>query len=137
MSTASSNPNPNLNADMGLRAHADSATMEWQASPSGSVWRKRLHLVGGAETGQVTSIVRYDPNSSFPAHDHPSGEEILVLEGVFSDEHGDWPAGSYLLNPEGFHHAPFSKEGCIIFVKLRQYPGSDRKHVALRVDREI
>lgn len=64
-------------------------------------------------------------------HDHPDGEEILVLEGVFSDEHGDWPAGTYLLNPEGFRHAPFSREGCLLFVKLRQFPGRDRKHVAI------
>ncbi len=102
--------------------------MEWTPSPSGTVWRKRVHLVGAPESGQVTSIVRYDSRSSFPAHDHPEGEEILVLEGVFSDEHGDWPAGTYLLNPEGFRHAPFSEEGCVLFVKLRQFPGRDREH---------
>jgi len=108
--------------------------MEWQASPSGTVWRKRLHLVGSPEAGQVTSLVRYEPNASFPVHDHPEGEEILVLEGIFSDEHGDWPAGTYLLNPEGFRHAPFSKEGCLLFVKLRQYSGAGRHHVATRTD---
>jgi anti-sigma factor ChrR (cupin superfamily) len=123
-----------VNGDMAVRAHADSAAMAWQASPSTTVQRKRLHLVGAAEWGQVTSIVRYDPDSSFPEHGHPGGEEILVLDGVFSDEHGDWPAGTYLLNPEGFRHAPFSKEGCVVFVKLRQYDGPGRKHVALRVD---
>ena len=106
----------------------DTNTMAWTASPSGTVWRKRVHLVGPPESGQVTSIVRYQPESSFPAHDHPEGEEILVLEGVFSDEHGDWPAGTYLLNPEGFRHAPFSKEGCLLFVKLRQFPGLEREH---------
>ena len=105
--------------------------MEWAPSPSGSVWRKRVHLVGPAESGQVTSVVRYEPGSSFPAHDHPEGEEILVLEGVFSDEHGDWPAGTYLLNPEGFRHAPFSKAGCVLFVKLRQFPGRERRHVVI------
>ncbi len=127
-------PNPNLNGDMTVRVHADSARMAWQVSPSGTVQRKRLHLVGGAESGQVTSIVRYERDSSFPAHDHPGGEEILVLEGVYSDEHGDWPAGTYLLNPEGFRHAPFSKDGCLIFVKLRQYDGRGRKHVAMHID---
>jgi anti-sigma factor ChrR (cupin superfamily) len=76
----------------------------------------------------VTSVVRYEPDSSFPAHDHPEGEEILVLDGVFSDEHGDWPAGTYLLNPEGFRHQPFSKPGCVLLVKLRQFPGLDREH---------
>jgi anti-sigma factor ChrR (cupin superfamily) len=124
-----------IHGDLTLRVRMNAAAMEWQPSPSGTVWRKRLHLVGGAETGQVTSIVRYDAGSRFPAHDHPDGEEILVLEGVFSDEHGDWPAGTYLLNPEGFRHAPFSRDGCLLFVKLRQYAGS-RHHVALRTDRE-
>ncbi len=120
-----------IHGDLKRRAFMDTASMEWQASPSGTVWRKRLHLVGGAESGQVTSIVRYEPDSSFPAHDHPDGEEILVLEGTFSDEHGDWPAGTYLLNPDGFRHAPFSREGCMLFVKLRQYGGAGRHHVVL------
>jgi anti-sigma factor ChrR (cupin superfamily) len=120
-----------LNGDLSVRAAADTASMEWMPSPSGTVWRKRVHLVGAPESGQVTSIVRYEPESSFPAHDHPGGEEILVLDGVFSDEHGDWPAGTYLLNPEGFRHAPYSKDGCLLFVKLRQFPGRDRQHVAI------
>lgn len=120
-----------LNGDLSVRVAVDSRALPWSSSPSGTVWRKRLHLVGPAESGQVTSIVRYDPNSRFPTHDHPGGEEILVLEGVFSDEHGDWPAGTYLLNPEGFRHQPFSRGGCLLFVKLRQFPGTDRRHVAL------
>lgn len=120
-----------LNGDLSVRAVADTKAMEWTPSPSGTVWRKRVHLVGAPESGQVTSIVRYEPGSSFPAHDHPEGEEILVLDGVFSDEHGDWPAGTYLLNPEGFRHAPFSKDGCLLFVKLRQFPGRDRQHVVI------
>jgi anti-sigma factor ChrR (cupin superfamily) len=120
-----------LNGDLSVRVVVDANEMDWAPSPSGTVWRKRLHRVGPAESGQVTSIVRYEPNASFPAHDHPEGEEIFVLEGVFSDEYGDWAAGTYLLNPEGFRHAPFSKNGCILFVKLRQYPGTDRKHHAI------
>jgi anti-sigma factor ChrR (cupin superfamily) len=117
-----------INGDLAIRAVMDTHSMRWTASPSGTVWRKRLHLVGAPESGQVTSIVRYEAESSFPTHDHPAGEEIFVLEGVFSDEHGDWPAGTYLLNPEGFRHAPFSRQGCLLFVKLRQFPGLDREH---------
>src|SRR5215475_10282553 len=120
-----------INGDLSVRAVVDTARMEWVSSPSGSVWRKRVHLVGPPEAGQVTSVVRYEPKSRFPAHDHPEGEEILVLGGVFSDEHGDWPAGTYLLNPEGFRHAPFSKPGCTLFVKLRQFPGRERRHVVI------
>lgn len=120
-----------INGDLGEIVGADTRGMEWSPSPSGTVWRKRVHLVGPPESGQVTSLVRYEPGATFPTHDHPDGEEILVLEGVFSDEHGDWSAGAYLLNPEGFRHTPFSREGCLLFVKLRQYAGSDREHVAL------
>lgn len=120
-----------LNGDLATRVVVDANDLRWTASPSGTVWRRRLHRVGPAEAGQVTSIVRYERGSTFPAHDHPEGEEILVLEGVFSDQQGDWPAGSYLLNPEGFRHAPFSREGCLLFVKLRQFPGLDRRHIAI------
>jgi len=133
MNTADHTP---LNGDLGHRVSVDTAAMEWSASPSGTVFRKRVHRVGPAESGQVTSVVRYAPNSTFPEHDHADGEEILVLEGVFSDQQGDWPAGTYLLNPEGFRHAPFSQPGCVIFVKLRQYPGCDRQHLALATDEQ-
>ena len=120
-----------INGDLSVRAVVDTGRLDWAPSPSGSVWRKRVHLVGPPESGQVTSVVRYEPNSRFPAHDHPEGEEILVLDGVFSDEHGDWPAGSFLLNPEGFRHAPFSEHGCLLLVKLRQFPGRERRHVVV------
>lgn len=124
-----------INGNLAVRAVADTTLMDWTPSPSGSVWRKRVHLVGPPESGQVTSIVRYEPASSFPTHDHPDGEEILVLEGVFSDEHGDWPEGTFLLNPEGFRHTPFSKPGCVLFVKLRQFPGRERRHVVVDTDK--
>lgn len=121
-----------LNADFSRRVTVDTEQMDWTPSPGGHVLRKRLHLVGRAEAGQVTSLVQYLPGAEFPEHDHPEGEEILVLEGIFSDETGDYPAGSYLLNPEGFSHRPFSREGCLLFVKLRQYPGTDRERVAVQ-----
>ncbi|MGE3935737.1 MAG: cupin domain-containing protein [Rhodospirillaceae bacterium] len=118
-----------LNADPGRRVVTDTRALAWEASPSATVWRKRLHIDGPKESAKVTSIVRYDAGSAFPAHGHPDGEEIFVLDGVFSDETGDYPAGSYLLNPEGFRHAPRSQPGCTLFVKLRQYPGLDRLQV--------
>jgi anti-sigma factor ChrR (cupin superfamily) len=108
--------------------------LPWQPSPAARVWRKRLYHAGSPEAGTVTSIVRYDAGARFPSHEHPQGEEILVLSGTFSDERGDFGAGSYMLNPEGFSHAPFSREGCVLFVKLRQYPGLDRERVLLQTD---
>ena len=119
-----------LNADFSRPAAVDTAAMDWQASPSPTVWRKRLDLVDG-EFSRVTSVVRYDADSAFHEHGHPQGEEILVLDGVFSDEHGDYPAGTFLLNPAGFTHAPFSRDGCVLFVKLCQFPGQGRAHIAI------
>jgi anti-sigma factor ChrR (cupin superfamily) len=123
-----------INGNLMIRSAVDTARIQWTPSPSRTVWRKRVHLVGPPEAGQVTSVVRYEPGATFPVHDHPGGEEILVLEGIFSDEHGDWPAGTYLLNPEGFRHAPFSRNGCVLFVKLRQYPGRAREHVTIMIE---
>jgi hypothetical protein len=115
-----------LHADFSRRAMVATAGQEWQASPSGTVWRKPLYREGG-EFGPVTSVVRYAPGGAFRAHPHPEGEEILVLSGVFSDDSGDFPAGSWLFNPEGFSHAPRSAPGCDLFVRLRQYPGTQRR----------
>jgi len=120
-----------LNADLDQRVVMSTASMDWQESPSPDVLRKRLDLIGPPEAGRVTSVVRYQPGSRFPEHPHPDGEEILVLDGVFADEHGRYPAGTYLLNPEGFSHSPFSDGGCVLFVKLRQFPGTERRHVAI------
>lgn len=107
--------------------------MPWSASPSPGVERKRLSLSGPVEAGRVTSVLRYAAGSRFPLHPHPDGEEILVLRGVFSDERGDHPAGTYLLNPEGYCHAPRSDAGCELFVKLRQYPGPGRTQVRVEL----
>ena len=83
----------------------------------------------GDEVARATSIVRYAAGSSFARHTHAKGEEFLVLEGVFSDEHGDYPRGTYVRNPPGTGHSPFSVDGCRILVKLRQFDADDLKPV--------
>ncbi len=85
----------------------------------------------GDEVARATSIVRYAPKSRFSAHTHGGGEEFLVLEGVFQDEHGDFPAGSYIRNPPTSSHTPGSAPGCTIFVKLWQFDPDDRAHVRI------
>ena len=107
------------------------AEMEWQPSPSKGVWRKPLEREA-AEHGHTTSLVRYDAGSKFSAHEHPRGEEIFVLDGVFSDETGDYPAGTYIRNPPGSSHSPFSNEGCDLLVKLDQFGADDV--FSLRID---
>jgi anti-sigma factor ChrR (cupin superfamily) len=119
-----------LNMDFSEQIVINTRDREWLPSPREGVWRKPLAREE-AEQGHATSIVRYDPGSHFHAHDHPLGEEILVLEGIFSDETGDYHAGTYFRNPEGFRHAPFSVEGCVILVKLHQFQPGDTAHVVL------
>ena len=122
-------PTEDLRADPSRLEIVHTADLPWTPSPAAGVERKRLERVGPVEAGRVTSVVRYVPGSAFPPHPHPDGEEILVLDGVFTDATGDHSAGSYLLNPEGFAHAPSSGPGCTLFVKLRQYPGPSRRRV--------
>lgn len=107
--------------------------MEWIASPLPGVERKMLDRVGG-EVARATSLVRYAPGSYFDPHVHSGGEEFLVVEGVFSDEHGDFPAGTYVRNPIGTKHKPFSKDGCIILVKLHQFDANDIAHFSVHLD---
>lgn len=119
-----------LNMDFKQRVVININEQPWQKSPAPGVWRKPLARED-KESGHATSIVRYEAGSRFAPHPHPNGEEILVLEGVFSDETGDYPAGSYLRNPPGSTHAPFSKEGCVILVKLEQFSPGDSQEVKL------
>jgi quercetin dioxygenase-like cupin family protein len=119
-----------LNADFTKRAVVHAATLDWQASPIAGVERRMLDRIGD-EVARATSIVRYAPGSQFSPHVHGGGEEFLVLEGVFQDEHGDFPAGSYVRNPPGSRHTPGSVLGCTMFVKLRQFDLADRTHVLI------
>jgi anti-sigma factor ChrR (cupin superfamily) len=113
-----------LNMDMELPALMLARDRKWITSPADGVSRIPLEREQ-AESGHTSSFVRFEPGSSFPSHMHPQGKEIYVLEGVFSDQFGDYPAGSYLRNPPGSEHRPFTREGCTLFVKLEQFQAGD------------
>jgi len=120
-----------VNADFDQRvALAPPRAEDWVASPMAGVTRRMLDRMGD-EVARATSLVRYAPRSQFERHEHGGGEEILVLDGVFSDETGDHPAGTYLRNPPGTGHAPFSREGCTLFVKLWQFARGDAQTVRI------
>jgi len=123
-----------LNMDFSKFVVMDTTTMDWIPSPKAGVWRKPLAREE-AERGHATSIVKYDAGASFNSHNHPLGEEILVLEGTFSDETGDFHAGTYFRNPKGFVHAPFSAQGCTILVKLHQMNAEDKERKAIETDK--
>ncbi len=114
-----------LNADFSQRVVVHSDQLEWNASPMPGVDRRMLDRIGG-EVARATTIVRYAPESKFSAHTHSGGEEFIVLDGVFQDEHGDFPEGTYVRNPPTTSHTPGSEQGCTIFVKLWQFDMEDR-----------
>lgn len=114
-----------LNANFKERVVVHSDQLEWNASPMPGVDRRMLDRIGG-EVARATTIVRYAPNSKFSAHTHTGGEEFIVLDGVFQDEHGDFPEGTYVRNPPTTSHTPGSEPGCTIFVKLWQFDAEDR-----------
>lgn len=114
-----------INADFSRPVVVRPQDREWVPSPSGGVERCMLDRIGG-EVARATSLVRFAPNSSFPTHMHGGGEEYIVLDGTFSDDTGDFPAGTYVRNPIGTAHAPHTHEGCMIFVKLWQFADDDR-----------
>lgn len=110
-----------LNADFESRVVVYPTDYSWTASPMPGVDRMMLDRIGD-EVARATSLVRYAPGSTFSPHTHAGGEEILVLEGTFGDEHGLYPAGTYIRNPIGSSHTPqVGPEGALIFVKLHQF----------------
>ncbi len=121
----------NLHTDFNSKIVVHSPQIEWQNSPMGGVLRRTLEHSGNESAARATTIVKFEPNSKFSPHVHNGGEEFIVLEGVFQDEHKDYPSGSYVRNPPQSSHTPGSKQGCTIFVKLWQFELTDRTHLHL------
>ncbi len=125
-----------VRADLAEPALVAPAEWEWVDSPQAGVRRVMLDRVGD-EVAVATSFVRYAPDSHFPTHKHARGEEFIVLEGEFADEHGRYPPGTYVRNPPGSQHAPFSDPGCLIWVKLRQFYPDDLEQMVLSLDSKL
>ena len=122
-----------IHADYSQTLSVDTNRMVWQKSPAAGVMRKRLEVIG-KNNPRLTTIVRFEPGSHFEKHGHPGGEEFLVLSGTFSDASGDYPAGSYVRNPRGWVHAPWTDDGCEIFVKLCQFQVNDTERVVINTN---
>jgi anti-sigma factor ChrR (cupin superfamily) len=123
-------PHITLNADFSQRCVVNSQTLAWVASPAAGVSRRLLERDGG-EVARATSVVRYAAGARFDVHTHGGGEEILVLEGTLQDEYGVYGPGTYIKNPVGSAHAPFTVEGCTLWVKLRHLDPRDSERVVI------
>ena len=122
-----------IHADLTQRAVVHSEALPWVDSPMPGVQRRMLER-DGEEVARATSVVRYAPGSYFSAHTHGGGEEFMVLDGVFSDEHGDFGPGTYVRNPVGSSHRPYSQDGATILVKLWQMDPADQTQVTLNTN---
>src|SRR5258708_29780052 len=123
-----------VNADFSRRVVIATDELPWVPSPQMGVERRPLDRIGG-EVARATSLVRYAPASSFPAHDHALGEEFLVLSGGFSDEHGDYPVGAYVRNPPRSRNTPRPAPRCSILVKLRHMASSEQRRAMIATRR--
>ena len=119
-----------INTDLSQKLAVNCDELPWLPSPQKGVERAMLER-DGEEVARATSLVRYAPKSSFSRHQHDLGEEFLVLEGEFQDEHGQYPAGTYVKNPVGSSHTPFTDTGCTLFVKLRYLDPLDDERVVI------
>jgi ChrR Cupin-like domain len=125
-----------INTDFSKRVVMHADHIPWVPSPAAGVDRRMLDRIGD-EVARATSIVRYAPGSHFAGHVHDGGEEFIVLDGVFQDEQGDYPAGSYIRNPPTSRHTPRSEQGCVIFVKLWQFRPDDRTHIKIDINKGV
>jgi hypothetical protein len=127
---------PEIRTDFSQPACVTPAEFQWIPSPEPGVERVMLDRIGD-EVAVATSLVRYGPGAKFGKHEHAFGEEFLVLDGEFGDEHGRYPAFTYVRNPPGSGHSPFAEPGCVIFVKLRQFDITDQRQAVVRLDDPI
>jgi anti-sigma factor ChrR (cupin superfamily) len=100
--------------DLG-RVVVQTATQPWWPGSAPGLTVLPLHEFGA----EHSALVRWAPHTRFHRHSHWGGEEILVMNGVLCDEHGHYPAGSWLRSPHLSTHTPFTTaEGATIFVKV-------------------
>ncbi|WP_085899150.1 cupin domain-containing protein [Kiloniella majae] len=122
-----------INADFTKPVELHPSDTSLSPSPAPGVNRTMLDRIGD-EVARATTIVQFDRDKYFPEHSHDGGEEFFVLEGTFSDQYGDFPAGTYVRNPIGTSHSPHTVEGCTIFVKLWQFDKNDAEQKSVNTN---
>jgi anti-sigma factor ChrR (cupin superfamily) len=101
-----------VDADL-ARVVVDTASAAWRPGLVAGLTVLPLHAHGT----EHVALVDWQPGTFFQPHSHFGGEEILVLAGEFADEHGKYPAGTWISSPHLSRHTPFSTKGCRILVK--------------------
>lgn len=103
------------------RLVVDTRKGEWidrgKGKPKAMPLFSAAHGEAGRSTSERVALSRFAPGDRVENDLHHGGEEVLVLEGVLEDEYGRYPQGTWLRQPDGSSHTPFSTEGCLLFVK--------------------
>ncbi|ELR97154.1 cupin domain-containing protein [Gloeocapsa sp. PCC 73106] len=133
MSTQSLWQPQKINATLLKRVAVLQSSLTWYPTDFPGIWFGCFESDHEVQDHPVTMLTRFDPGGFFHLHGHAGGEEILVLKGNFKDEMGVHTPGTYMLNPEGFIHTPYSEEGCLTFVKLRQHGGKTRQQIRTNI----
>lgn len=93
----------------------DTGKAEWLPGLVPGLKVMSLHEYGT----EHVALVRWAPDTQFQPHTHWGGEEIFVIEGRFFDDHGEYPTGSWIRNPDQSRHTPYTRdEGALIYVKV-------------------
>ncbi len=91
-------------------------TAPW--TPFGDRVAEVVHFYKEPDRDVTARVGRVYPQAQIMEHDHPGGEEVLILDGVFSDQFGDGKPGTWLRYPIGLAHAPYSgPEGALIYIR--------------------
>lgn len=123
-----------VNADLTRHVIVHTADMAWEETGHPGIRQKRLERLNDPVKGRETLLMRLDPDTALPTMETPARMEIYVVEGAYTDEHGDHPAGTYIQYPPGFSHSPSSKAGCVLFVKRRNGRGGE--HLVIDTNRD-
>ena len=94
----------------------DPGDLEWTPTDAPGFWEKPLLRDGAAGS---TSLMRIDAGAHADLHHHDQLEEILVLEGEFSDEDRSYGPGQYCIRAPGAEHTAHSVGGCTVLLVYR------------------
>ena len=108
-----------MDADDREVVRIDTGRTAWQPGHGAGVSEILLYQRGS----ERVRLVRFAPGTQLARHEHPGGEEILVLDGAFEDEHGRYGKGVWLRNPVGSSRGAAAPDGCTLFVKTGHLPG--------------
>jgi quercetin dioxygenase-like cupin family protein len=99
-----------------------SGAAEWQPLDEPGITGVYVKVLrfDAATSRAPTILLKFDAGARYPAHLHPGGEEIFVLEGDIRLGKDHLRGGDYLYTAPNNIHAASSEEGCVVLVDIPQ-----------------